>query len=91
MFAILYTQPLENALTRELIRDRLRLPGDPQMLLQFGRAVSAASTARRPPEDLMNQLRIQPLEVLGHPVLVVTADDAGRGGEHRRVRVGDRA
>ena len=37
VFASLYTQPLENPLTRELIRDQLRLPGDPQMLLQFGR------------------------------------------------------
>jgi nitroreductase len=91
VFASLYTQPLENALTRELIRDQLRLPGDPQMLLQFGRAVSTASTPRRPPEDLMNQLRIQPLEVLGDPVLVVAADDAGRRGEHGLMRVGDRA
>jgi nitroreductase len=91
VFASLYTQPLENPLTRELIRDQLRLPGNPQMLLQFGHAVSAASTPRRPPEDLLNQLRVQPLQVLGHPVLVVAADDAGRGGEHGRVRVGDRA
>jgi hypothetical protein len=91
VFASLYTQPLENPLTRELIRDQLRLPGDPQMLLQFGRAVSAASTARRPPSELVDELRVQPLEVLGHPVLVVAADDAGRGGKHRRVRVGDRA
>jgi nitroreductase len=91
VFASLYTQPLENPLTRELIRDELRLPGDPQMLLQFGRAVSAASTPRRPPGELMNPLRVQPLQVLGHPVLVVAADDAGRGGEHGRVRVGDRA
>lgn len=52
VFASLYTQPLENPLTRELIRDELRLPGDPQMLLQFGRAVSAASTPRRPPSEL---------------------------------------
>jgi nitroreductase len=91
VFASLYTQPLENPLTRELIRDQLRLPGDPQMLLQFGRAVTAASTPRRPPDDLMNQLRVQPLQMLGHPVVVMAADDTGRGGEHRRVRVGDRA
>jgi nitroreductase len=91
VFASLYTQPLENPLTRELIRDQLRLPGDPQMLLQFGRAASTASTPRRPPEDLMNELRVQPLEVLGNPVLVVAADDAGRGGEHGLMRVGDRA
>ena len=91
VFASLYAQPMENPLTRELIRDQLRLPGDPQILLQFGRAVSTASTPRRPPEDLMNALRVQPLEVLGNPVLVVAADDAGRRGEHGRVRVGDRA
>jgi nitroreductase len=91
VFASLYTQPLENPLTRELIRDQLRLPGDPQMLLQFGRAVTAASTPRRPPDDLMNQLRVQPLQMLGHPVVVMAADDTGRGGEHRRVRVGDGA
>jgi nitroreductase len=91
VFASLYTQPLENPLTRELIRDQLKLPGDPQMLLQFGRAATAASTPRRPPDDLMNQLRVQPLQMLGHPVVVMAADDAGRGGEHRWVRVGDRA
>jgi nitroreductase len=91
VFASLYTQPLENPLTRELIRDQLRLPGDPQMLLQFGRADTAASTPRRPPGEVMNQLRVQPLQVLGHAVVVVAADDAGRGGEHGRVRVGDRA
>jgi nitroreductase len=91
VFASLYTQPLENPLTRELIRDQLRLPGDPQMLLQFGRAVTAASTPRRPPGEVMDQLGIQPLQVLGHAVVVVAADDAGRGGEHGRVRVGDRA
>ena len=52
VFASLYTQPLEDPVTRALIRDRLTLPGNPQMLLQLGRAVSAASTARRPPGDL---------------------------------------
>jgi hypothetical protein len=91
VFASLYTQPLENPLTRELIRDQLRLRGDPQMLLQFGHAVSTASTPRRPSEDLINRLRVQRLQVRGHPVFVVGADDAGRGGEYRRVRVGDRA
>ncbi len=52
VFASLHTQPLEDAVTRALIRDRLTLPGNPQMLLQLGRAGSAASTARRPPSDL---------------------------------------
>jgi nitroreductase len=54
VFASLYTQPLENPVTRELIRDVLALPGDPQMLMQLGRAASAASTARRPPGELLN-------------------------------------
>jgi hypothetical protein len=53
VFASLYTQPLENAVTRELIRERLALPGYPQMLLQLGPADTAASTARRPPDELM--------------------------------------
>jgi hypothetical protein len=52
VFASLHTQPLEDPITRALIRDRLNLPGNPQMLLQLGRATSAASTARRPPSDL---------------------------------------
>ncbi len=52
VFASLYTQPLENAVTRALIREQLALPGYPQMLLQLGPAVTAASTARRPPGEL---------------------------------------
>jgi hypothetical protein len=52
VFATLQTQPLENAVTRELIRDWLALPGRPQMLMQLGRAVTAPATARREPEDL---------------------------------------
>jgi hypothetical protein len=52
VFASLHTQPLEDPVTRTLIRDRLALPGNPQMVLQLGRAVSSAITARRPPSDL---------------------------------------
>ena len=52
MFASLYTQPLEDPVTRALIRDQLTLPGHPQMLLQLGRAATAASTARRLPAEL---------------------------------------
>jgi hypothetical protein len=52
VFASLHTQPLEDPGARALIRDRLGLPGQPQMLLQFGPAVSAASTPRRPPGEL---------------------------------------
>jgi hypothetical protein len=52
VFASLHTQPLEDPVTRALIRDTLTLPGHPQMLLQLGRATSAASTPRRPASDL---------------------------------------
>jgi hypothetical protein len=47
VFASLYTQPLEIPLTRALIRDRLALPGHPQLLLQLGRARTEHLTARR--------------------------------------------
>jgi hypothetical protein len=52
VFASLHTQPLENASIRTLIRDRLSLPGAPQMVMQLGVSHSAHSTARRPPEEL---------------------------------------
>jgi hypothetical protein len=48
VFASLHTQPLEDPVTRALIRDRLGLRGKPQIVLQFGHANSAASTSRRP-------------------------------------------
>jgi hypothetical protein len=53
VFASLYTQPLEAAAIRDLIRDRLALPGAPQMLLQLGLADTSHATARRPPDDLI--------------------------------------
>ena len=53
VFASLYTQPLEAASIRALIRDRLALPGAPQMLLQLGPAHTTQVTARRPPADLI--------------------------------------
>jgi hypothetical protein len=53
VFASLHTQPLEAAAIRALIRDRLALPGAPQMLLQLGPAHTAHTTARRPPDDLI--------------------------------------
>lgn len=37
VFASLYTQPMEAAAIRALIRTRLALPGSPQVLLQLGR------------------------------------------------------
>jgi hypothetical protein len=52
VFASLHTQPLEAQKIRVLIRDRLALPGSPQVLLQLGPAHTARATARRPPTDL---------------------------------------
>lgn len=54
VFASLYTQPLEAAATRGLIRSRLALPGWPQVLLQFGVARTTRATARRPPDELID-------------------------------------
>jgi hypothetical protein len=53
VFASLYTQPLEAAAIRDLIRARLMLPGAPQLLLQLGRARTTQATSRRPPAELM--------------------------------------
>jgi hypothetical protein len=53
VFASLYTQPLESSQIRALIRDRLVLPGAPQVLLQLGISRHTAATARRPPAELM--------------------------------------
>jgi hypothetical protein len=52
VFASLHTQPLEAAAIRTLIRDRLALPGAPQMLLQLGPGHTSHATARRPPDEL---------------------------------------
>ncbi|HEV2374567.1 MAG TPA: hypothetical protein VGS19_20690 [Streptosporangiaceae bacterium] len=52
VFASLHTQPLEAGPIRALIRDRLALPGSPQVMLQLGRAHTTHVTARRPPADL---------------------------------------
>ena len=53
VFASLNTQPLEDVATRTLIRDRLALPGAPQMLLALGVSRTAPATARRPSADLI--------------------------------------
>ena len=53
VFASLHTQPLEMASVRLLIRDRLSLPGAPQMIMQLGLARSTSPTARRSPADLI--------------------------------------
>lgn len=52
VFASLYTQPLEDPVTRVLIPGQVGISGHPQMIMQFGRAKTAASTARRPPDEL---------------------------------------
>jgi len=51
VFASLHTQPLEDAVTRDLVSGQLALPGHPQMLLQLGPATTASTTARRPPAE----------------------------------------
>jgi nitroreductase len=53
VFAALNSQPMESPPLRTLVRSRLFLPGAPQMLLEFGRAHTAAATARRPVGDLI--------------------------------------
>jgi nitroreductase len=53
VFASLYTEPLEADVIRALIKERLALPGAPQMVLQLGLADTAHATARRPPADLI--------------------------------------
>jgi hypothetical protein len=54
VFASLHTQPLENAVTRRLLADRLTLAGAPQMILQLGPARSTRATARRQPGELID-------------------------------------
>ncbi len=53
VFASIHTQPLEDTAIRALIRDRLALPGAPQLVLQFGLADTTHPTGRRPPADLI--------------------------------------
>jgi hypothetical protein len=48
VFASLQSQPIESPRYRDQVRDLLALPGQPQMLLQFGRANTAPATPRRP-------------------------------------------
>ena len=52
VFASLYTQPLENSLTRALIQQRLALPDHPQLILQLGGVRTTHPTARRPADEL---------------------------------------
>jgi len=53
VFASLHTELLESTLIRALVRDRLALPGAPQMLLQLGAVDTTHPTGRRPPDDLI--------------------------------------
>jgi len=53
VFARLNTQPLEDPLTRAMIKEGLALPGAPQMLLALGLSRTAHPTARRPAADLI--------------------------------------
>ena len=52
VFASLQSQPLESPSLRGEVRDLLGLAGQPQMLLQFGRANTALATPRRPQSEL---------------------------------------
>ncbi len=54
VFAALNSQPTESAAVRDLVRARLRLPGLPQLLLEFGRAHTASASARRPVGDVFS-------------------------------------
>jgi len=54
VFASLHTQPFEAGAIRSLIRDRLALPGVPQIILQLGCAQTTRATARRPPSDVID-------------------------------------
>jgi hypothetical protein len=54
VFASLDTQLLEITLIRALIRERLALPGAPQMLLQLGVVDTTHPTGRRPPQELID-------------------------------------
>jgi hypothetical protein len=52
VFASLQSQPLESPGRRGEVRDLLGLAGQPQMLLQLGRANTALATPRRPYSEL---------------------------------------
>jgi hypothetical protein len=54
VFASLESQPLESPALRAAIRDYLGLAGLPQMLLQLGRANTAAATPRRPVAEIID-------------------------------------
>jgi hypothetical protein len=53
VFASLHSQPTESPRHRRAVRALAGGQGYPQLLLQFGRANTAAATPRRPPADLV--------------------------------------
>lgn len=55
VFARMQSQSLEVARYRAQVREQLGLPGNPQMILELGRANIAAATARRPQAELMTE------------------------------------
>jgi nitroreductase len=60
VFASLHTQALEIPAVRALIRSRLGLPGEAQVLLQLGLSGTARPTPRRPARELMMRPRRGP-------------------------------
>jgi len=60
VFASLHSQTLESPRLRARVRDDLGIQGMPQMLLQFGRANTAAATPRRPVTDVIDTVRPAP-------------------------------
>jgi hypothetical protein len=55
VFASLQSQPLESSALRAEVRSCLGLSGQPQLLLQLGRATTAAATARRPAAEIVTE------------------------------------
>ncbi len=53
VFASLHSEPLEIPAVRAMIRSRLALPGEAQMLLQLGLSRSTRPTPRRPVTELL--------------------------------------
>jgi len=70
--ASLHTQPLEFPAIRAIIRTRLALPGEVQLLLQFGLARSSMSAPRRAVPDLLIQAE--------HTESMQAGDDRLKGG-----------
>jgi hypothetical protein len=60
VFASLHTQALEIPAARALIRSRLGLPGEAQMLLQLGRSGTTRPTPRRPAREVLIRPRRGP-------------------------------